>query len=479
MTDVSPLSTAPSRRHVAILITLCAIAYLPAWLSFFVKDDIALLISARPDLISALNHSWPGGFFRPTAELAISLQYHFFGFTPLPYHLVSFSAHLAAALLVYRIFGLFPQYSSSNFVAAALFALHPLNTETVSWISGQMNLYSALCALTTLYLLASSRALAALLPVFLLGLGFYENFLFVLPLWAALCLFHEQFRNSLRPLSLLLLGGFTLTYLYWRFAVLNLGGGYYQAAASLKSSLTNAAYYIYLLAGGSAIGGRIIHYQPMDIATHFFDVFTPLFILNSLVAIGYLFYLRRDGWPSLRTIALPLAWVILTLLPALLLPERPRRLAYLAVPGYAMAMSQVFYYLQQKTRPGLLVARAGIALYLLVLVSTLFLRNRDWQQAGNLERSLSAAIAPDCREVVFDVPNLLGDALLFNSISTGNWANRRTAVAAATIYAPFEFDLHRVSPDCYYRYANGSVSRVDTEHLQPVFTRGQNWAHPR
>ena len=217
----------------------------------------------------------------------------------------------------------------------------------------------------------------------------------------------------------------------------------------------------------------------MDIATHFFDVFTPLFILNSLVAIGYLFYLRRDGWPSLRTIALPLAWVILTLLPALLLPERPRRLAYLAVPGYAMAMSQVFYYLQQKTRPGLLVARAGIALYLLVLVSTLFLRNRDWQQAGNLERSLSAAIAPDCREVVFDVPNLLGDALLFNSISTGNWANRRTAVAAATIYAPFEFDLHRVSPDCYYRYANGSVSRVDTEHLQPVFTRGQNWAHPR
>ncbi len=474
--------TSISHRQLAVLLLLCVMAYIPAYSAFFVKDDIALITSARLDLQSALTHSWPGGFFRPAAELFIGLQYRFFDFSPLPYHLVSISAHLAAVVIVYRLCGLLEQCRSYSYMTAALFALHPLNTETVSWISGQMSLYSALCILSVLYLIGASRTRVSFLSFFLLGLGFYENFLLVLPLCAALCLHEKRFRFSLRPLAMLSMGACALIYIYWRFAVLNLGGGYYHTTLSIKSGFVNLAYYLYLLSGGSAIGGRIIRYQPIEIGDHFFDVFTPLLILNTLILISYLLYMRRDGWHLFKLLALPMAWIIIALLPSLLLSERPRRIAYLAIPGYAMALSHVFHYLQQKTRAGLLLARAGIALYVLVLVSTLFLRNRDWQQAGDLEHSLAHTIAPNCREAVFDVPNLLGDALFFNSISTTQWVGRQNALPLTTTYVPSELahELRRVSPDCYYRYVDGSFRNIAAdEDLQPIFTRGQNWAYSR
>ena len=59
MTQARP----PLQRYwPVVLLALCAVAYLPAWLSFFVKDDLALILSARMNW-AALIHSWPGGFF--------------------------------------------------------------------------------------------------------------------------------------------------------------------------------------------------------------------------------------------------------------------------------------------------------------------------------------------------------------------------------------------------------------------------------
>ena len=102
---VSP-NTPP--RQIAALLLLSAIAYWPAWQSFFVKDDLTLITSADLDLAAALQHAWPGGFFRPAGELVFAIQHQFFGLYPLPYHLMSFIAHSAAVLFAYHLFRLFP-----------------------------------------------------------------------------------------------------------------------------------------------------------------------------------------------------------------------------------------------------------------------------------------------------------------------------------------------------------------------------------
>ena len=455
-----------------VLLLLCAVAYLPAWLSFFVKDDITLILSARMHW-TALLHSWPGGFFRPSAELLFAIEYELFGLRPWPYHLVSFSAHLAFAFYVYRIFAPLPAYRALAPIVVALIALHPINTETVSWISGQMSLCAALSSLCALYSLGAGRS-TLLIPLFVLGLGFYENFILVLPLWGVL-----HYANGapfrVRPTLLAALGLYAAAYLYWRFGVLGLGGGNYRVVFAPETALVNIAYYLYLLAGGSAVGGRILRYRPEELGVQFFEVCTPMLISNAVlfavcIACGY-----RPFKHSTRTALLPWIWIACALLPALILPERPRRLAYLATPGWALLAAQALGYLHEKTRP--LLARTGIACYLLIATATLYGRNSDWRVVGELERSLPTAIDKRCQTLVFDVPNLLGDALFFNSISTAHWLRLQATERHLQVFTHDDLALQGRSPstECHYRYADGTVGPVLDMH--PTFTRGQNWVH--
>ena len=465
-------------RWIGGLAALCVLAYIPAWIAFFVKDDLALISSARLAPGAVWFHTWPGGFFRPIAELLFAVEYWSFGFHPLPYHLVSWVAHLGSAFFVYRLFNLLAPLRAVSFFAAALFALHPLNTETVSWISGQMSLFASLCTLIVLYILGMGRRWGVLIPVFVLGLGFYENFLLVLLLWGVLCLFDDRFRSLVRPVPLLVLGLCSGGYLYWRFGVLGLGGGYYQASFSIKTALVNMAYYLYLLVGGSAVGGRIIRYRLEDLGSHFFTVFTPLFLVNTLLLIGcFYIVVRSRSRPKFKTL-LPALWIFVALLPTVLLPERPRRLAYLAVPGFALVMGQVLCYVREKICFAPWVAKVVIAVYALVLSSTLYLRNLDWYAVGSLERSFPEVVTDECRQRIFDMPNLVGDALFFNSISTAQWMRLNGENADSQVFAPFEWKDRQcqIRAECYYRYDDGLIRPVREVPPRPIFSRGRNWA---
>ena len=367
----------PLQRY-AITAILCCLAYLPAQQAVFVKDDLALLLSADSDITSAVTHSWPGGFYRPGAELFFAWQQRFFALAPLPYHLVSLIAHLSAVAIAYLLFGTLGAATTTCFIGATVFALHPLNTESVSWISGQMSLIASLCTLTCLWLAGYPRLSLIVIPVGAIGLGFYEIFAVTPLLLVALYLATGQRRGVPTALALT---GLCAAYFYWRDTALDLGSGYYELTASPATGLINLAYYLYLLAGGSAIGGRVIRYQPEQIGTNFFDVFTPLLICNLLLSVVALITLWREG--GLRRLPaaglIPALWILLSLLPALLLDERPRRLAYISVPGYALAVGQVLTYLHEKTRSNPLWAGTGTCSVILVLMLTLYARIDDWR----------------------------------------------------------------------------------------------------
>jgi hypothetical protein len=473
MNSQAPHSGALQRYWAIGLMALCVIAYLPAGLAFFVKDDIYLATSARLDLVAALHHAWPGMFFRPAAELFFASEHSLFGLQPLPYHLVSFAAHLGVVFFAYRLFNLLPQYRPIGPIATALLALHPLNTETVGWVSGQMSLFAALCSMVVLFVQGSGRHLPLLVPIFVIGLGFYENYLLVLLLWGALWAVDTRFRP--RPVFVLILGFCAAAYLYWRFAVLGLGGGTYEATLSLKAGLVNFAYYMYLLAGGSAVGARILFYRSEDLGNQFLAVCPPLLLLNLLIIAGCLFFwCKKRERPGL-CVLLPCAWIALALLPALILSERPRRLAYLAIPGWSLIMGQALYFLHKKARP--LPARTGVSLYILMLAATLHWRTMDWYAAGALERSLPEVVDQNCEELVFDVPNLLGDALFFSSASTKHWLSVHAPNSDPAFYTPIglAFLQRQVATGCYYRFVDGAVRPVTVADQHPIFTRGRNW----
>src|ERR1039458_10068317 len=79
-------------------------------------------------------------YYRPISILGFLLCYKLFGLLPYGFHLANLLLHV---LMVCLLFGLTKQLFQNlwlGFVAAAAFALHPIHTESVAWVSAVTDL---------------------------------------------------------------------------------------------------------------------------------------------------------------------------------------------------------------------------------------------------------------------------------------------------------------------------------------------------
>jgi tetratricopeptide (TPR) repeat protein len=140
-----------SARHRAwwfglLLITATFLAYLPALHGGFVWDDASWTtnLTALFQNASGLHWIW----FQPTAlqqyypltGTTFWLDYQFWKFWTLPYHVENVLLHALAALLFWRL--LVRLQLPGAWLAAALFALHPVMVESVAWITERKNVLS-------------------------------------------------------------------------------------------------------------------------------------------------------------------------------------------------------------------------------------------------------------------------------------------------------------------------------------------------
>ena len=139
----------PSRfrnlASAAVLVALTLLAYLPALRAGFVWDD---------DLHVTQNEvlrTWPGLvdiWLRPGAILQYYplthtswwIQYHLWGLAPLGYHLVNVLLHGASATVLWLV--LRRLCVPGAWMAAAVFALHPVHVESVAWVTELKNVQS-------------------------------------------------------------------------------------------------------------------------------------------------------------------------------------------------------------------------------------------------------------------------------------------------------------------------------------------------
>jgi len=98
------------------------------------------------------------GQYAPLNELLYIILYAIFGYNPLFFHLASLLLHAANVLLVYacvvQLLSLRPQKvdgAGVAFVAALIFAVHPLNVESVAWMSASKVLVYAFYYLLATY----------------------------------------------------------------------------------------------------------------------------------------------------------------------------------------------------------------------------------------------------------------------------------------------------------------------------------------
>jgi hypothetical protein len=131
----------------------CFLAYSPALKGPFIWDDIKYIV-ANP-LLSApdgLYRIWfstdvPSQYF-PLVYTVFRFEYQLWNFNPLGYHIVNISLHVISALLLWLV--LRRLSIPAAFVAAAAFALHPVNVESVAWITEGKNTLMLLFALLSI-----------------------------------------------------------------------------------------------------------------------------------------------------------------------------------------------------------------------------------------------------------------------------------------------------------------------------------------
>lgn len=97
--------------------------------------------------------------YHPLPVLSFALQYQLSGLSPLPMHLFNWLFHLANILLVFALVRQLSHRPMAALLAALIFAVHPMNTEAVSWISARSSvMYSCFFLLSLLYYLRYLRA---------------------------------------------------------------------------------------------------------------------------------------------------------------------------------------------------------------------------------------------------------------------------------------------------------------------------------
>ena len=87
-------------------------------------------------------------YYRPVMTFGYLLCWKLFGPIPLGYHIVNVALHGVIVLLVFFLARRLFHDGVLSFIAAAIFALHPVHTESVAWVGGVTDL-----ELTCFYLL--------------------------------------------------------------------------------------------------------------------------------------------------------------------------------------------------------------------------------------------------------------------------------------------------------------------------------------
>jgi Flp pilus assembly protein TadD len=140
---------------VSLLALAVLATYWPAVHGDFIWDDF-INIDRNPLVRSdaGLLGIWtaaPGAYdFYPLTWTAWWLQWRTFARDTTGYHVVNLVLHLGACVALWRV--LVRLAVPGAFVAAMAFAVHPVNVETVAWISEQKNTLSLLLALVSVLL---------------------------------------------------------------------------------------------------------------------------------------------------------------------------------------------------------------------------------------------------------------------------------------------------------------------------------------
>jgi tetratricopeptide (TPR) repeat protein len=116
----------------------------------YLTDNPAVFEGLTPDSLVWALTSFHEGTYQPVTWLSYLADISLFGLDPGPMHLVNVVLHLLATLLLWRFLARATGRKEAAFVVAMLFALHPLQVQSVAWIAERKGLLAAVFGLAAL-----------------------------------------------------------------------------------------------------------------------------------------------------------------------------------------------------------------------------------------------------------------------------------------------------------------------------------------
>jgi protein O-mannosyl-transferase len=299
-----PIFQIPQRRRLilCLLLVLATLAlYNQVTRAPFLNYDDAVYVTENPQVRAGLTWNtvvWafrtpPALDWHPITWLSFALDSQIFGMNPVAYHTTNILLHVANVLLLFLILERATGFVWRSLGVAALFALAPINVESVAWIAERKNVLSMFFFLVAM----AAYGWYARRP----GIGRYlaVTLAYVLSLMS-------KGQGVTFPFALLLMD-------YWPLRRMGtseeVGGDLAVAPArsvSLLSLILEKVPWIALSAVSAVItvntGGAAFSYVKLTDAT---VLRFPLWVRLATAAIGYVKYLGKAFWPVNLAVVYP------------------------------------------------------------------------------------------------------------------------------------------------------------------------------
>lgn len=400
--------------HLLLLVLLTAFVFGNTFFNSFVYDDkvfvvnnplIKSLRNFSSFFVSAKSYSGERNFsiYRPLAALSFAIDYYFWGQNPFGFHLTNIFWHGLNVILVYLLGYLIIKERLAALLMAALFAIHPVQAETVSWIASRSNLLAICFSLSAFIFYISSQSHLKFNNYYLSSLFFYllsllakETAVILIPLlWVYDYLFQKETDKKLRKY----LPFISVTGLYFILRITVLGQvsqrGWWGGSlhANLLTMSKSLLYYLKLI----LLPVKLSVDYNFPAITRFND-WAVLWAAIVVAFLGWFIYKNRF---KNKEVTFGLIWFMLALLPvANFIPIEAlvaERFLYLPSVGFALIVG--------KYSSKLLKASADhffqkMVIYLIAVLLLFFygvrtlIRNGDWRNDYTLWAS-AASSYPD------------------------------------------------------------------------------------
>lgn len=389
------------RVHAAALIVLVLAAYAGSTGGDFVSDDVSGI--RNNEKVHALD--WPhvkrmlttffDANYLPVTVLSLAVDYRLWGARPAGFHATNLVLHALCALLVCALLRRLGLPPLGALAVAALWATHPLQVESVAWISERKNVLSGLFFFAAFYVYLrfsespGFRDGLAVLALFALAVLSKMNTL-VLP---AVCLAYEAaFRFRLRRRDLLAalpLFGVGALVAWVNLSGSGIHGGPYHGGSAVVTWLSSSVV-VFRYLGKILVPVHLASYYDVVLRDSLLDPAVAAAVLGILLAVGASVVLalrkRREGFWIL--------WFFIALAPMLnIVPFRSMmqdRYVYLASLGpLALVGTAVVPWLASSTARRVALAAAGAAILGCVALS--HARVRAWSD----DLAFYEALAPE------------------------------------------------------------------------------------